>query len=116
MADTATARENYRRTMAQSMPAPWLEDLTVARDHLIGTRAEVLQYDGGDEDFLTEEGLAEGFIIGFDGDSGFPVIAYDGHTTDVADPYQVRLRFDRAAMGGDELQDAIADAPACMDL
>ena len=116
MADTTTARENYRRTMAQSMPAPWLEDLTVARDHLIGTRAEVLQYDGDDEDFLTEEGLAEGFIIGFDGDSGFPVIAYDGHTADVADPYQVRLRFDLQAMGDDELHAAIAAAPACFGL
>ena len=114
MADITTARENCRRTMAQSMPAPWLEDLTVARDLLIGTRAEVLQYD--DEDFLTEEGLAEGFIIGFDGDSGFPVIAYDGHTADVADPYQVRLRFDLQAMGDDALQAAIAAAPACFDL
>ena len=113
MTDTTT-RENYRRTMAQAMPAPWLEDLTVARDRLLGTRAEVLQYD--DEDFLTEEGLAEGFIIGFDGDSGFPVIAYDGHTTDAADPYQVRLRFDLQAMDDDALQAAIAAAPACFDL
>lgn len=98
MTSTA-ARDQYRTSMREAMPAPWFEDLSgIPMSYLQGV--SMVEYGTDDEGYITEDNSTRGFFLGVDAVSHRVVYACTNSSGTLfviewADADAVELRFDR---------------------